>query len=122
MLHDVGVTFGRANNRNRGSVGSANLEEWISQPVWKDPAACVGNLDKSMTGTLGDPAISEAGRKFLADLLVQLTDRQVRDLFEVARVDRRINSDGAAVGAHVDDWVAAFNAKRQQIVRHHCPR
>lgn len=122
MLHDVGVTFGRANNRNRGSVGSANLQEWINQPVWKDPVACVGNLDKSMTGTLGDPAISEAGRKFLADLLVQLTDQQVRDLFEVARVDRRVDSDGAAVGARVDDWVAAFNAKRQQIVMHHCPR
>jgi hypothetical protein len=122
MLHDVGVTFGRANNRNRGSVGSVNLQEWINQPVWKDPVACVGNLDKSMTGTLGDPAISEAGRKFLADLLVQLTDQQVRDLFEVARVDRRINSDGDAVGARVDDWVAAFNAKRQQIVMHHCPR
>jgi hypothetical protein len=66
--------------------------------------------------------ISEAGRKFLADLLVQLTDQQLRDLFEVAGVDRRVTSDGAAVGARVDDWVAAFNAKRQQIVMHHCPR
>jgi hypothetical protein len=122
MLHDVGITFGRANNRNRNSVGSVNLQEWINQPVWKDPAACVGNLDKSMTGTLGDPVISEAGRKFLADLLVQLTDQQLRDLFEVAGVDRRVTSDGAAVGARVDDWVAAFNAKRQQIVMHHCPR
>jgi hypothetical protein len=122
LLHDVGVTFGRANNKNRGRVGSVNIQEWINQPIWRDPAACVANLDKSRTGTLGDPVISEAGRKFLADLLVQLTDQQVRDLFEAARVDRRVNSDGAVVGGRVDDWVAAFNAKRQQIVSHHCPR
>ena len=37
MLHDVGITFGRANNRNRNSVGSVNLQEWMNQPVWKDP-------------------------------------------------------------------------------------
>jgi hypothetical protein len=71
-------------------------------------------LSKSNTGTLGNPHISEAGRKFLADLLVQLTDQQVRDLFEVAQVDRR------HAGASVDDWIAAFNQKRNEIVSHHC--
>jgi hypothetical protein len=44
--------------------------------MWKgDAAACVGHLGKSNTGTLGDPKISETGRQFLADLLIQLTDR-----------------------------------------------
>jgi hypothetical protein len=57
--------------------------------VWKNAAQCIGHLSKSKTGTLENPHISEAGRRFLAALLVQLTDSQLRDLFEVARVERR---------------------------------
>jgi hypothetical protein len=71
---------------------------------------------------LGDPRVSEAGREFLADLLVQLTDQQLRDLFEVARVDRRADSSGNASGARVEDWVAAFKSKRNEIVTNHCAR
>jgi len=122
MLHDVGVTFGRANNLNRGHVGSVNLAEWKSEPIWRDPGACVGNLDKSRTGSLGDPVISEAGRKFLADLLVQLTDQQIYDLFAVAQVERRTSSSESVVAAPVADWVAVFKAKRAEIVNHRCPR
>jgi len=114
FLHDVGLTFGRANAFNRAGVGSVNLEQWADTPIWRDRGACIGHLSKSNTGTLGDPHITEAGRKFLADLLVQLTNQQVRDLFEVAQVARRHR------GATVDDWVAAFNQKRNEIVTHHC--
>jgi hypothetical protein len=116
FLHDVGLTFGRANAFNGAGTGSVNLEDWAKTPIWKDRAKCIGHLSKSNTGTLGDPRISEAGRTFLADLLVQLTDGQVRDLFEVAQVARR---DG---GASVDDWIAAFNQKRSEIVTNHCSR
>jgi hypothetical protein len=114
FLHDVGLTFGRANALNSAGTGSVNLEEWEKTPIWKDRKACIGHLSKSNTGTLGNPHISEAGRKFLADLLVQLTDQQVRDLFEVAQVDRRHG------GASVDNWIAAFNQKRDDIVTNHC--
>ncbi len=108
MLHDVGLTFGRANALNLAGKGSVNLERWRTTSVWKDDRACVGNLNKSMTGTLGDPRISESGRLFLANLLVQLSDRQITDLFDVAGV--------AAVG----DWVAAFKQKRGEIVAARC--
>jgi hypothetical protein len=122
MLHDVGVTFGQANRFNRGSVGSVNFYQWTKTPMWKgDAAACVGHLSKSNSGTLGDPKISEAGRQFLADLLVQLTDTQLHDLFDVARVElrsRRPDSDERP--ATVDEWVAAFKHKRDQIVTNRC--
>ena len=122
MLHDVGVTFGQANRFNRGSVGSVNFDQWTRVPIWKgDAAACVGQLNKSNSGTLGDPKISEAGRQFLADLLVQLSDRQLHDLFDVARVElrsRRPDSDERP--ATVDEWVAAFTHKRDQIVTSRC--
>jgi hypothetical protein len=113
FLHDVGLTFGRANAFNRARIGGVNLEEWARTPIWKDQGGCIGHLSKSNTGTLGDPHISEAGRQFLAVLLVQLTDQQVRDLFEVAQVTRHR-------GGTVDQWVAAFNQKRNEIVTQHC--
>jgi hypothetical protein len=121
-MHDVGMTFGRANKLNQGHVGSMNLVEWSSTPVWKEKAGCVGNLPKSLTGTLSDPRISEQGRQFLADLLTQLSDDQLRGMFEAARVNLRLRhpehpSSGFAT---VDEWVAAFKAKREQIVNHHC--
>jgi hypothetical protein len=123
MLHDVGLTFGHANLLNHATRGSVNFEEWATTPVWRDVGACTGHLSRSYSGTLGDdPPISEAGRQFLADLLVQLTDRRLHDLFEVARVDlrsRKPNSSGPP--ASIDEWVAAFKQKRDEIVQAHCP-
>src|SRR6185436_13710322 len=84
MLHDVGLTFGQANVYNRNSPGSTNFKEWRDAAVWKDKAKCIGNLSKSQSGTLENPQISEAGRQFLAGLLAQITDAQLKDLFEVA--------------------------------------
>ena len=121
MLHDVGLTFGQANVFNRTSVGSVNFDQWSKTPIWKDAAACVGHLSQSNTGTLGDPKISEAGRQFLADLLMQLTDQQLHDLFEVARVDHRSRRpDSAEPPATVDEWVTAFKHKRDEIVTNRC--
>jgi hypothetical protein len=123
MVHDVGLTFGHANFLNRNTRASLNFEEWSSTPIWRDPAACVAHMSKSFSGTLGNPKIHEAGRQFLADLLVQLTDQQLHDLFEVARVDRR-SRDPSHPGlrpATVDEWVTAFERKRDEIVNHRCP-
>jgi hypothetical protein len=120
FIHDVGLTFGRANEFNRDEPGSVNFEEWSTTPVWRDPHSCVGHLSKSFTGSIGDPHISEAGRKFLADLLLQLTDLQLRDLFEVAGVERRTTSSGVSK-AKVEDWVAAFDRKRGEIASTRCP-
>jgi hypothetical protein len=79
---------------------------------------CIGDLTRSQTGTLDRPHISEAGRKFLADLLVRLTDAQLHDLFEVARFPERT---GGGRPATVDEWVGAFKQKRTEIVNATCP-
>lgn len=122
MLSDVGLTFGRANRTNSNDTGSVNLLAWQQTPVWRQAARCEGNLPKSLTGTLNNPMISEEGRSFLARLLVQLSDRQLRDLFEVARVELRLRAPGTVSSgfATVDEWVAAFKAKRAQIVDRRC--
>jgi len=121
MVHDLGQTFGSANLFNRDAVGSVNLSEWSHMSIWKDPTRCVGNLPQSQTGTLDNPTITEDGRKFLADLLAQLTDNQLRDLFEVARFPQRVMPSGAAEGTTVEGWVAAFKRKRDEIASRTCP-
>src|SRR5689334_5426152 len=87
MVHDVGLTFGTASLMNRATVSSANLDGWSRTPIWKDAPHCIGNLPPSQTGTLTNPIISEAGRKFLSELLAQFSDRQLEDLFTAARLD-----------------------------------
>ena len=114
MINDLGVTFGKATLLNRNAPSSVNFDNWSKEPVWKDVKSCVGNLSTSLTGTLDNPVISEAGRKFLADLLAQLTDVQLHDLFETARFDLRSEST-------IDDWVAVFKAKRAEITSATCP-
>jgi len=122
LIQDGGVTFGRANRFNRDTRGSANLKEWSRTPVWQDANSCIGNLPKSATGTLDDPAISEEGRRFLADLLTQLSDAQIQDLFAAARVTLRLRDPGDAKSGFgtIDEWVAAFKQKRDEIVQRRC--
>jgi hypothetical protein len=80
----------------------------------------VGNLKKSLLGNLKDPPITEAGRKFLADLLVQLSDKQIADMFTAARVDRFHRHQERNLP--VSEWVRVFKKKRAEIVDHRCPR
>ena len=117
MVSDLGLTFGHATVYNRNRVSSVNFEQWSGRKVWSDARSCTGDIPRSQTGTLDHPRISEAGRKFLADLLVQLTDAQLRDLFTVARFPERT---GAGRPATVDEWVGAFKQKRDEIVKRNC--
>jgi hypothetical protein len=119
MVNDLGQTFGRSNLFNRDHVGSVNLEKWSSAHVWKDEKLCVGNLPTSQSGTLDNPQIGEAGRKFLSDLLMQLSDAQLQALFEVARFAER--KQGEVRPGSVDEWVAAFKKKRGEIATRTCP-
>jgi hypothetical protein len=123
MIQDLGVTFGRANMLNQQPRGSVNFAEWSSLPIWRDPQKCVGRLSSSWTGTLKDPVVSEEGRRFLANLLSQLSDEQIRDMFDVARVQLRPRapSKGRSGFPTVDEWLNAFKQKRAQIVDHRCP-
>jgi hypothetical protein len=119
MIHDVGLTFGTATLMNRATLSGANLQAWSQTPVWKDTGRCIGNLPPSQTGTLTYPTISEAGRAFLADLLAQLSDTQLRDLFTAARFGDKPGLNGEGGGA-VIDWIAAFKEKREEIAAARC--
>jgi hypothetical protein len=122
MINDVGITFGRAKTFNQQPRASVNLAEWAKVPIWKESTGCVGNLSGSFKGTLKNPVIGEGGRQFLADLLTQLSDRQVRDMFEAARVHLRPRApdSGQSGFPTVDEWVDAFRQKRTEIVERRC--
>lgn len=115
MMSDLGKTFGEANATNKDAIAAANFMEWSDEPIWKSGSGCVGNLHWTWSGSLSDPVIGEAGRKFLADLLNQLTDAQLRDLFDVARFQDRDPS------ATIVQWIDAFKRKRAEITNRTCP-
>jgi hypothetical protein len=136
MIQDLGATFG-------AGVGVMNISRmdvkaWREKPVWNTPlearnrekngtAFCFGMLTTSMLAGeegLQDPIITEEGRSFLAGLLNQLTDKQIRDLFRVARVDQldeTVEEDGTTRKVTVEDWVAAFKEKRKEVQERTCP-
>lgn len=132
VIKDLGATFGHATRLNSSKMV---LADWDSAGVWKaapggqrsskaEPARCVGDLPRSLTGSLEDPVISEAGRRFLSRRLAMLSDRQIRDLFTISRVERRGEQitlpDGRRRRVTVDDWVRVFKRKRDEISAARC--
>ncbi|HJZ71991.1 MAG TPA: hypothetical protein VKE51_09625 [Vicinamibacterales bacterium] len=119
LIHDLGLTFGTATLVNSADRSSANLREWSRTPIWKDEAHCVANMPPSQSGTLINPIISEVGRSFLSDLLGELTDTQIQDLFLAARFGEKPGLNGES-GGSVADWAAAFKRKRDEIAATSC--
>lgn len=120
VVKDLGGSFGKATMLNTSKM---KLSDWDSVGVWSDAKQCIGNLPRSMTGTLDNPKIGEAGRRFLAQRLAQLSDKQIRDLFTVSQVVKR--GEDIDVGATkrkvtVDDWTRAFKKKRSEITAARC--
>jgi hypothetical protein len=109
VVKDLGATFGTATVLNNSKM---NLDDWSGARIWEKETSCVGDLFRSATGTLENPRISEAGRQFLANRLLLLSDRQIRDLFTAAMAERR--------GGSIDEWVRVFKRKRDEIVNTHC--
>lgn len=109
VVKDLGTTFGKATALNNSKM---NFDDWSGAHIWRDGARCVGDLSRSLTGSLENPRIGEGGRKFLADRLLLLEERQIRDLFTAAMAERR--------GGTIDDWVRVFKRKRDEIVNARC--
>jgi hypothetical protein len=110
VVKDLGATFGKATARNSSKM---DLADWSAARIWRDTTACIGDLPRSLTGSLDNPRISEAGRQFLAGRLLLLSDRQIHDLFRAARAERR--------GGTLDQWVGVFKRKRNEIAHARCP-
>ena len=136
-LQDIGATFGGAGRMSKASTAKMNLKAWTNRPVFKPAKTsssggvpeCRGNLTVSMAageGGRGDPRIGEAGRAFLQERLLLLTDAHVRALMGTARVEQLSESqvwrDPKTRTSHVGSaaWVAAFKDKVRQITERRC--
>jgi hypothetical protein len=136
LVQDVGATFGTGGAFTNNSSAKMNLKGWADLQLWKQvgtdgaPKQCQAILHKSMSAKdgLGDPMISEEGRRFDASLMCQLSDQQIQDLFKASRaaeMPEYHNSDGSfktgVDEASIErDWVAAFKQKREQLAKGRC--
>lgn len=106
ILQDVGATFG---------PNKLDLHNWRNTPIWADPRTCMVSM-KSLPwngATFPDRKISEEGRLLLLGLLEQLSDQQLRDLFEGSGITTLDQLSGE--GRNADNWVRAFGDKVEQI-------
>lgn len=106
LLQDVGATFGPS---------KVDLEAWIKAPIWEDRSTCLTSMRQlPFNGaTFGQARISEEGRRFLADMLTKLSDRQLTDLFTSARFDDALGLFRRS--SPIADWVGAFKARVRQV-------
>jgi hypothetical protein len=125
LVADLGSTFGRGASRVLGLIDKdarPSFAAWSSLPMWEDARACRAHLTARASASF--PVVKEAGRRFLAERLSALDDRQLRALFTVARVERMgettTGSDGKPRPVTVADWVEAFKRRRQQLVDNRC--
>ncbi len=137
MIQDLGATFGKGDSKVT-SVSQMTFHAWKNENIWNakkeeefkrdHPAQpiCFGKLTRAefnWRSGLSDPEISEEGRSLLANLLNQLSDQQIHDLFRVARADKtgeEIEVGGVKRQVTIGDWVAAFKEKRRQINERRC--
>lgn len=133
MVQDLGATFGTG-YRTVGAFSAMYYRGWERVDIWNAEKenrfaqengrkACFGQLTSAFDNGLVDPQISEEGRRFLAGLLNQLTDDQIRDLFRVARADltkETFFQEGREIRVTVEHWLDAFKKKREQINTRDC--
>jgi len=132
LVQDVGATFGSGGWFTSNGGAKVNLSNWSGKKLWNkvgnpgtpeaDCPVCQAALKKSLTATdgLGNPTISEEGRRFLAGLMCQLSDQQIEDLFKIARLAEMPENKGKDEATVVRDWVNAFKAKREQLASGRC--
>jgi hypothetical protein len=106
IMQDLGATFGPL---------KIDLPNWRQGRIWKDGATCTVSMKHLPWGggTFPDRQISEGGRRLLLGLLEQLSDQQLRDLFEGSRVTS--HDQVSADARRADAWVRAFKDRVTQI-------
>jgi hypothetical protein len=137
MIQDLGETFGQS-GKEITADSAMSLSGWNSQNIWNESKekefanknqgarVCIGNLTAAQFAEgdgLSDPIISEDGRELLANLLNQLSDAQIHDLFRAARAERTgemIEVQGKKRAVTIEDWVNIFKKKREQINQRSC--
>lgn len=108
-ISDMGSTFGHSS----ASEKKATLAGWRG----KDPIKVSDGKCTTTAKSVGDPTVSEAGRKLLADALQRLLDAEKRDgtITRVFRASRNAERDQPP-----EAWTAEFVRKARVIIDARC--
>ena len=108
-VSDMGSTWGHSTS----SESKARLERWKG----KEPLKVDGGRCTTTAKSVGDTAISEAGRKLLADGLQRLLDAEKENklVTRVFRASRNHERDEPA-----EAWAAEFERKARTIIDARC--
>jgi hypothetical protein len=106
IIHDLGATFGPL---------KVDLQNWKRGQIWKDARTCTVSMEHMPWGggTFTERRISDSGRLLFLRLVEQLSDGQLRDLFEGSRITTQDQFSAEATRA--DAWVRAFKGRVEQI-------
>ena len=112
LVQDAGSNFGNGWAPLQGDLlNKVSLDKWLAVKVWSDKKKCLLNINALPNGSLkGRWPVSEEGRLFLANLMKKLTEKQIVDLFTVAR----ISMSGKEV--EIRAWVKGFMEKMNREV------
>jgi len=114
IVQDVGASFGRGWQGIRGGHSKLEVQKWRASQIWQDDR-CTVSVPSPINGTFKPQVVSEEGRVFLLQLLDQLTDKNIEDIFVGARAHE------FKPATPVSEWVKAFKARREQIRQKTCP-
>lgn len=136
LVQDVGASWGSGGLFTSNDSAKMNIDNWSSKKLWSSvgtdtaPRQCYAALRKSLTAHdgLNNPSISEEGRRFDANLMCQLSDHQIEEIFKTSRaaaMPKYHNKDGsfksgADEASVIQKWVAAFKAKREDLAKGRC--
>ena len=106
LLQDVGATFGPV---------KMDLEAWKKVSMWDDRSRCTVTMrELPFDGaTFGNATITERGRRFFAERLSALSEKQLGELFEHARFGHKRGLFNPT--SPVEDWVRVFRAKVAEV-------
>jgi hypothetical protein len=120
MVQDAGSTFGNGWAPFQGNMrlNKVDVKEWEQLSVWEETASCIVKVHGAPNATFRTKwQVSEKGRAFLANLMAKLSEKQIRDLFTAARIER-VSGEGT-----LEVWVAAFmNKLKRDILQVRCGR
>jgi hypothetical protein len=123
-IGDIGAILGDGWKYKRLSTTKVDYPRWKATEVWLEPDDCVAVVHGRPNASLGDVTVSEPARAFLAERLGQLSHAQLRDVFDLARVDllaTPLETPGGTHSVTADDWATLFIEKAAGIIDHRCP-
>ncbi len=113
IIQDMGANFGKS--VKVGDFEKFDIKLWDQNPIWSDANICELKIKGAPNASFGTPRVSEAGRKLLAELLGQLNQKQIEDLF-IGAYTREFAGETA-----VAQFVQTFLKRRSIIENTICP-